>query len=186
MPWITKYGINCKTMVYQQSCFPNCLHMALNNMGKAPQDDSVETLWNTLQIAAQKPGLAAAAPDENDILRNLPETPAVTQFKLLTPSMLGPNTSEADVMSMVGAFFTGGFRAMVTGVGHAVLYYRLSATSYIYVHASPDLAQLDVEQSLGSVSLKILNDGAGNKAVQLTSSSNPNFGGIAGNFVLLI
>ena len=118
MPWSNQYGFNYKNMVFQNSCFPNCLQMVLANFGTYSRNDILENQWDALQVAHHLPGLAAQAPNEDDVNRQALEQE--TQHYL------------AD------------YSAMIIGVGHATVIYR-TTTGFVHVIPSPDINQVHVE-----------------------------------------
>lgn len=189
MPWQTQHSVNFKNMAFAQSCFPCCLQIALNNLGKIGKNDDIENAWNILQLDAhpETQGLASNAPNAYDIIRNLPQTPsyAPTSSKLITPDMLGPAMTDAKALDLVSGFGNGTYKAMIIGMGHANLIYRQSQTNYVQVNVSPDINALVVQQSAG-ITVDVLTAVDGNsKVIQVRSAANVNFG-LIGDFILLL
>lgn len=156
MPWSNQYGFNYKNMVFQNSCFPNCLQMVLANFGTYSRNDILENQWDALQVAHHLPGLAAQAPNEDDVNRQALEQE--TQHYL------------AD------------YSAMIIGVGHATVIYR-TTTGFVHVIPSPDINQVHVEH-YANLDLDVV-EHQGQHAVRVINRANGQ-PIIAGTFVMLL
>ncbi|MGX5028825.1 hypothetical protein ACWKYF_18080 [Enterobacter asburiae] len=182
MPWLNQYGFNYKNMVFQNSCFPNCLQMVLANFGSYSRNDILENQWDTLQVAHHLPGLAAQAPNEDDVNRNLARTDLKgAGCRIITPSMLGDYVNR-QALEQEAQHYLADYSAMIIGVGHATVIYRTS-TGFVHVIPSPDINQVHVEH-YANLDIDVV-EHQGQHAVRVINRANGQ-PIIAGTFVMLL
>jgi hypothetical protein len=185
MSWYSTSNVRYKTMKYNQSCFPCSLHIILKNLGKVAESDAIEDLWDRLQVLNGKSGLNAAAPTEDDVHRNIAQTPQLKGVgcRIISPSMLGPSLS-LQILSTESASFLDQYTGMVIGIAHATVVYKLPSNRFLWVKVSPELDSTDVAEASG-VRMDALSDDDGNKVVRVEGTDNEDFR-IAGNFIMLL
>lgn len=193
MPWAREHHVNYKTMAFQHSCFPCCIHIALNNMGLTGKNDEIEEYWNAKQISARgkNRGLDHHPPHEDDVFNNLPgmflDFPL--SHTLITPDMLAygddPDVAIA-VTELAHDFISGRYCALILGIAHATLIYRQSPENYVWLLMNPPpIANVGIKQCNEAKIEVAIDQDTGEGAILVTHQPNPHFR-VAGEFVLAL
>lgn len=186
MWWIDRAtGFHCKTMSYNQSCFPCSLHLVLRNLGRTiAEDDSLEQAWNQMQLKAGKKDLDNAAPDELDVHRNFGATKMLGSGIIISPAFLAlDNASDKEILAKVDSYFSSPMAGMVIGLSHANIVFKAKDDLYVFVHVSPDESSVYVESD-DKITFTVVQD-AQSKGILVKGASNKNFV-VAGNFCAII
>ena len=184
MPWAQQNNFRYKTMAYQQSCFPCSLHMVLRNLGRYRETNEIEDNWNQLQTGDNRPNLNEAAPNEDDIHRNVAQTPLQgAGSRIITPAMLGPDLDQQAFNQEAQNFFND-FAGMIIGVGHATVVYKKADNRYVYVRPAPDIDNTQIEED-NQVQLDVIQGVDGSFALRIRGVNNVNFE-VVGNFIMLL
>ncbi|NEO80991.1 hypothetical protein [Moorena sp. SIO4G3] len=140
-------------------------------------------MWNELQTKNGKPDLNKAAPNEDDIHRNLSQTNLKgSGCRIITPTMLGTNLNEEAFNKEAQSFFKD-FRGLIIGVEHATVVYR-ATSSYVYVRPAPDLQNTQTEID-NQVQLEVIQGDDGSYALKVFGESNQDLS-VVGNFIMLL
>jgi len=186
MWWIDKNtGFHCKTMAYNQSCFPCSLHLVLRNLGQPiAEDDSLEQAWNQMQLNAGKKDLNAAAPDETDVHRNFGATKMLGSGIIITPAFLAlDNASDKEILDKVDSHFSSPMAGMVIGLSHAGIIFKMAKDLFVFVHVSPEKGNVDVESD-SEIKFTVQQDDK-SKYIVVKGVNNAHFS-VGGNFCAMI
>lgn len=186
MWWIDKAtGFHCKTMAYNQSCFPCSLHLVLRNLGRTiAEDDSLEQAWNQMQIKAGQKDLNTAAPDELDVHRNFGATKMLGSGIIISPAFLAlDNASDKEILDKVESYFSSKMAGMVIGLSHAGIVFKMGSDKYVFVHVSPDEQYVEVQFD-SKIVFSVGKDDT-SKYILVNGANNDQFK-VAGNFCAII
>lgn len=190
--WYSANGFHYKTMKYQQSCFPCCLHVLLANLNLVPRDDSIEDLWERILSSETQENrttdrdyrLNRNAPNEREVHICISRQNYLSglSIRLITPTMLEKKFREEELNEVCQKFSRS--RGMVIGIGHAHVVYRLGS-DYVLLKPSPESDSTSVVFDNKIEATMIQSTDKEGYALSLQGKKNQDFS-IAGNFILIL
>jgi hypothetical protein len=157
--------------------------MVLRNLGRYGETNEIENNWNQLQINNNRPNLNEAAPNEDDIHRNIAGTQLETSGKIITPIFLGLDLDVPAFTQEAQNYFHK-FTGMIIGVGHATVVYKKVDDSYVYVRPAPNFDDTRIQED-DQVQLEVIQGVDGSYALRVRGAHNEDFE-VVGNFIMLL
>jgi hypothetical protein len=125
-------------------------------MKKINDGVALEKLWDQMQRQNKRSGLNAEPPNENDVHRNLantPQTAAVDRMKIVTPSVftaLNPK-NRRDLQMLINTInvheIHNNYQGMIIGNAHATVVFKLKRNRYIHFNPSPTLDTVQINRA---------------------------------------
>lgn len=147
--WFSKRGDNIfiKTMEYQFSCFPCCIHTVLTNLGKQVMNSEIEHEWNnsieslTGQDLNQKPPLYNKLIDilnhKNDLLLSKRISVIVFGPEMFSLTNINETIAKINDLLLFASDNVGIISSDISGGGHAVLTMKVNGNKFFHYHPNP-------------------------------------------------